>query len=173
MLKTIEAKLKPYNDKLDAFLLSIHLKKVETHPFKIELANFIQEILLNMTCDMTIESAIKGAIVANKDNQNFHALNLKITKQISAINALNLFALECNFHELWKLSRLINQNFLTGSDSTYAALERFHDELWEQKLQNVRILSEKASLYLTFLLMLSLFSVIMVVVAPIMININL
>lgn len=173
MLKTIETKLKPYNDKLDLLLISVHIKKIKPHPFKVELASFIQEILLNMTCDMTIESAIKGAILGNKDNPNFETLNLKISKQISAINALNLFALECNFHELWKLSRLINQNFITGSDSTYAALERFHDELWAQKLQNVRILSEKASLYLTFLLMLSLFSVIMVVVAPIMININL
>ncbi|GAU78995.1 hypothetical protein [Fusibacter sp. 3D3] len=168
----LEVKLSIYNAKLDAFLYTHKLKKIKPHPFSMELPSFIQEIILNMTCDMTIESAVKGAIMSNKDNANFDALMLKIGKQISAINALNLFALECNFHDLWKLSRLINQNFLTGSDNTYAALERFHDELWDKKLQNVRIASERASLYLTFVLMLSLFSVIVVVITPIMININ-
>ena len=167
-----EIKLDSYNEKLDAFLYTHKIKKVKPHPFSVELPSFIQEIILNMTCDMTTESAVKGAIISNRDNPNFESLSLKIDKQISAINALNMFALECNFHDLWKLSRLINQNFLTGSANTYSALERFHDELWDQKLQNVKIASERASLYLTFVLMLSLFSVIMVVITPIMININ-
>ncbi|MBF4691851.1 hypothetical protein [Fusibacter ferrireducens] len=169
----LEIKLELYNKKVDAFLYMHKLKKLKPHPFAVELPSFIQEIILNMTCDMTIESAVKGAIINNSENPNFEALNLKIEKQISAINALNMFALECNFHDLWKLSRLINQNFLTGSVNTYSAMERFHDELWDQKLQNVKTASERASLYLTFVLMLSLFSVIVVVVTPIMININL
>ncbi len=167
-----EIKLESYNEKLDAFLYTHKIKKAKPHPFSAELPSFIQEIILNMTCDMTTESAVKGAIISNRDNPNFESLSLKIDKQISAINALNMFALECNFHDLWKLSRLINQNFLTGSANTYSALERFHDELWDQKLQTVKIASERASLYLTFVLMLSLFSVIMVVITPIMININ-
>lgn len=169
MLKKIENYLKPYNDKLNALL---HLKRIKQNPFITILPEFIQEILLNMTCDMTIEKAVRVAISGNQSNPLYEELNQLQHKHASSVYAVNRFAVVCNHNDLWKLSRLINQNFLTGSEMTYMALEKFHEELWQKKLQAVKMKSEKVSVYLTFLLMLSLISIIIVVIAPIMININ-
>lgn len=169
-MKKNKGNLQNYNEKLDALLIQIKLKKKEPHPFEHVLPEFIQEILLNMSCDMTIEKALRLAIQSNASQHSYMSLNEYLIKQASSIQALNLFSVECNSHEIWKLSRLVNQNYLTGSENTYTALERYHDELWQNKLQLVKIKSEKVGIYLTFLLMLSLLSIIVVIVSPIVIN---
>lgn len=163
----IETFFQPYNNKIENLLLRYGLKKMIEHPFEMELPYFIQDLLLNLSCDMTLERALGLAL---KNYSGYLNTNEDALDKQSSLNILNKLAIECNAQNLWKLSRLINQNYITGSQSTYFAIEKFHDELWQKKLQSARIKSEKASIALTFLLMLSLISIIVVIISPIVIN---
>jgi hypothetical protein len=153
------------NGKIDDFLIKKKIKKKPQTDFEKHLHLFIQSFLLNLGCDMTLEDALKRSILYSSDDEQMIRV-LKVHQ--NSVDALNQYAIACDSQSLWRFSRLVNQCYHTGGTQLYASLERFHDELWTEKLSEVKRHSEKVSVQLTFLLTLSLISVIIVVVAPIM-----
>jgi hypothetical protein len=167
-LKTIDqfnAKLESMNARLDVWLIEFGVKKRPILPFEQKLHVFIQSFLLNLSCDMTLEEAMRRSIYHSSNNER---LMHHLTINQNAIVALNQYAIEIDFPALWRFSRLVNQCYITGGTHLYSTLERFHDELWTQKFSDIKKHSERVSVQLTFLLTLSLISVIIVVMAPVM-----
>lgn len=163
----IKTKLNFLNEKLDQHLIRLGLskpKKKMSH-FENELPVFIQEFLINYGAGITLDRSLKLTLSAHKTDE---LLEKQLSINTSAIEALNKFATQQDCKEVWRFVKLINQLHLTGAITTIAALEKYHDELWQNKLTKARMKSEKISILLTFLLMLSLISVIMVVLTPVM-----
>lgn len=158
--------LKALNEKLDHWLLERHIniRKPKPPPFEEELSQIIQSFIINYGSGMTLEQALNITLVSGSKDETL-LKQLQIAPQ--SIDALNRYAVEVENKEIWRFVRLINQLHLTGSAITRLALEKYHDELWSNKLSDIRKKSEKVSVQLTFLLMLSLISVIIVVITPI------
>ncbi len=142
----------------------IYKKKAIILPFEAELSHFIQEFLINYGAGITLEKALRLTLSTQCCDDMLHR---QIAVSSSAVQALNQYATLQDRKEIWRFVRLINQFHITGSLSTIAALEKYHDELWQMKLIRVRKKSESVTIQLTFLLMLSLISVIIVVLTPI------
>lgn len=152
------------NQKLENWLYAkklIRPKKIVPY-FESHMGDYIQEFLLNHGSGMPLEKALRKT--RTKD-----AILLKeLSVCQNAVEAFNRFAVLVERKEVWRFVRLINQLHYSGSKSSLEALERFHDELWHSKLSRAKKKSEKISVQLTFLLMFSLISVIIVVIAPVM-----
>lgn len=144
--------------------VGLYKKKVTILPFEAELSHFIQEFLINYGAGITLEKALRLTLSTQCRDDLLHR---QIAVSSSAVQALNQYATLQDRKEIWRFVRLINQFHITGSLSTIAALEKYHDELWHMKLIRVRKKSESVTIQLTFLLMLSLISVIIVVLTPI------
>lgn len=166
MYRRFMKKLEVLNEKIDHWLHVHHitLKRPKPPPFENELSQIIQSFIINYGCGMTLEQAL-AITLSNGSSDPSLLKHLQISPH--AIEGINRYALAVENKEIWRFVRLINQLHLTGSTITRIALEKYHDELWENKLSEVRKKSEKVSVQLTFLLMLSLISVIIVVITPI------
>ena len=165
--------IKKANAKIDSRLntlfgwldkIGLYKKKVVIMPFEAELPHFIQEFLINYGAGITLDKALRLTFTTHCRDP---LLSKQLTSSSNAVQALNQYATLQDRKEIWRFVRLINQFHITGSISTIAALEKYHDELWQMKLIRVRKKSELVTIQLTFLLMLSLISVIIVVVTPI------
>lgn len=155
------------NEKLDRWLLAhrIAIKRPKPPTLESELSQVIQSFIINYGCGMTLEQALD--VTLSSSSKDAHLLK-HIHAAPNAIDGINRYAMAVESKEIWRFVRLINQFHMTGSTITRLALEKYHDELWENQLSYVRKKSEKVSVQLTFLLMLSLISVIIVVITPIM-----
>ena len=165
----LTSKVAPKLEKCLSWLdnVGLYKKKVAILPFEAELSHFIQEFLINYGAGITLDKALRLTLTTQcRDEQ----LTRQLTVSSSAVQALNHYASLQDRKEIWRFVRLINQFHITGSQSTIAALEKYHDELWHLKLIRVRKKSESVTIQLTFLLMLSLISVIIVVLTPIMMH---
>lgn len=165
-MRQIKDYIKKTNDLIDHGLVNIGLKKPSVHltAFEKNLSSFIQEFLINYSAGVTLEHALKMTIESSCTDE---VLVKSVKVYPSVIEALNQFALKVDRKEVWRFVRLVNQKETTGSETTLFALEKLHDELWQQKLIGAKKKSEQISIQLTFLLMLSLISVIITVIAPI------
>ncbi len=139
-------------------------KKVAISSFEVELSHFIQEFLITYGAGITLDKALRLTLTSQSHDS---LLNKQLAVSSNAVQGLNQYATLQDRKEIWRFVRLINQFQITGSQSTIAALEKYHDELWQMKLIRVRKKSESITIQLTFLLMLSLISVIIVVLTPI------
>lgn len=166
IVRQIKGSIEKMNASIDHGLVHIGLKKpsVQISSFEKNLSSFIQEFLINYSAGITLEHALKMTIESSCTED---ALVKSVRVYPSVIEALNQYALKVDRKEIWRFIRLVNQKETTGSETTLFALEKFHDELWQQKLIGAKKKSEQISIQLTFLLMLSLISVIITVIAPI------
>jgi|GEM_PF-1006963 len=166
LIDTVNCKIDSKRNKYLAWFerAGLYKKKVAILPFEAELPHFIQEFLINYGAGVTLDKALMLTLNTQcRDTQ----LMKQLTITSNAVQALNQYATVQDRKEIWRFVRLINQFHITGSQSTIAALEKYHDELWQMKLLRVRKKSETITIQLTFLLMLSLISVIVVVLTPI------
>ena len=163
--------LEKSNAVLDEMLIRYNLKKPKTDvsAFEKNLSIFIQEFLINYSSGITLERALKLTVESQCQDEELKKL---IKVYPSVIESINLFAVRKDRKEIWRFVRLINQTEMTGSLTTVDALEKLHDELWQQKLVKAKKKSEQISIQLTFLLMLSLISVIITVITPIIMMFN-
>lgn len=159
------------NQKIDALFLKIGIITRQKPPgaFETDMPIFIQEFLITYGAGITLERAL--SLTLSTQCKDIELLS-ELSEACTTIESLNRFAIKQDNKEIWRFVRLINQFHLTGAISTVNALEKFHDELWNHRLVKARKKSEQVSLQLTFLLMLSLISVIIVVLAPIMMILN-
>lgn len=160
-------RLDELNAALDAHMVKWHLKKKSPSHFELRLSTFIQSLILNLNSGLTLDQALKMTIV-HLDNAETLIKELNIRK--SAVLALHYYAISLSSDRVWRLTRLIEQSHRTGSNHLLLALEKYNDELWKEKMDIIRKKSETVSVQLTFLLMLSLISVIVVVIAPVVLT---
>lgn len=165
-LDLIKRLLDSANHNIDTWIgkCGLYKKKIAISPFEAELSHFIQEFLINYGAGITLDKALKLTLTTQCHDAQ---LNKQLAVSNSAVQALNQYATLKDRKEIWRFVRLINQFHITGSQSTIVALEKYHDELWQMKLLSVRKKSESVTIQLTFLLMLSLISVIIVVLTPV------
>lgn len=157
--------LKKYNHWIDSKLIQWHVKKHPKSDFEKEFIDFLQLLLMNINGGLILEDALMLSINTIK---SAHELNQQALRHQSAIKGLNFYANTLNNEHVWRLTRLLNQAHKTGSDHLEQALEKMYANLWTEKTANFKKKSEQVSVGLTFLLMLSLISVIVVVISPIL-----
>lgn len=133
--------------------------------FDKHLPSLIQEFIITYETGVSLENALKQAFETFNLDDAFN-----VHKRVSSnyIDLFNQYAFERDDKEIWRFTRLISQLKKTGSQTAASALEKFHDELWLNLSVNAKIKSEKVTIQLTFILMLSLISVITVVITPIL-----
>jgi hypothetical protein len=129
------------------------------------LPSLIQEFIITYETGVSLENSLKQAFETFNMDETFN-----VHKRISSnyIELFNRYAFERDDKEIWRFTRLISQLKKTGSQTAASALEKFHDELWINLSVNAKIKSEKVTVQLTFILILSLISVITVVITPIL-----
>lgn len=156
--------IKALNIKIDNFLIKAKVKRRPLSDFENNQTDFLQSLLLNLNSGMTLEEALQSAIKsAHYAPELIHQTHLRQ----SAISGLNHFSFIEASDKVWKMTRLINQTHKTGNSNLVYALNKLYEELWIEKTSEFKKKSEKVSIQLTFLLMLSLISVIAIVVSPI------
>lgn len=134
--------------------LDFSIRKKKEGPEKPRLAQVVQIVLVNLEAGCTLEEALKNALGEPK-------------KAETAVKDMELFAAELNDKEFYRFLRLVRQYQQNGSKSTLSALEKFGGEMYINKMENIKKTAEGASVKLTLLLMLSLFSIILVVMTPV------
>lgn len=155
--------LKAYNDALDNWLIKIKIKSKPKSTFEIELIDFVQILSLNLNCGKLLEESLKESITSSSDP----TLLAIFKSEPRAILAFNLFVNQNPSEWGQRLNRSINRTHITGSTHILLLVDKILEDLYRIKMQDFLKKSEKISIALTFLLMLSLISVIVVVIAPI------
>ncbi|MBE0450683.1 MAG: hypothetical protein IBX70_07540 [Clostridia bacterium] len=158
--------IKELNSRIDNQLIKAKLKTKPLSDFEKNQTDFLQSLLLNLNSGMTLEESLQLAIKsAHYAPELIHQSQLRQ----SAISGLNHFSLIESSDKVWRMTRLINQTHKTGNSNLVFAINKLYEELWMEKTSEFKKKSEKVSIQLTFLLMLSLISVIVIVVSPIII----
>lgn len=124
----------------------------------VDLSDVIQVLMIHLETGCTLEQALLNALPKSYRLSN-----------MSMMESVNRAAKKWNDKNFFRFVRLINQYHKNGSQSTMKALEIFYGELCINKMAEIRKKAEEASIKLTLLLMLSLFSIIIVVMTPVVI----
>lgn len=123
-----------------------------------QLSEIILVLLLSLKSGSTLDQSIKNAIPAR-----FQSVGLQ------GIESIQRTAKYLNSKDFYRLTMLLNQYHKNGSESTFQALQKFHDELCFHQTAEIKKRAEQATVKLTLLLMLSLISIILMIMAPVMI----
>lgn len=131
-------------------------KKNKKAGHQIDLIKTIQVLLVNLEAGCTLEKSLNNSLgpeflIQGKTN----------------VEALNTKSVLYNDKDLFRFVRLINQYHINGSQNSLSALEKLLGELYTKKMAEIKKRAEKVTILLTLLLMLSLFSIIIVVVTPV------
>lgn len=156
-----------FNKLIDQKLVEMKLIKKPKPIMETTLSQFVQILLMNLNSGMILEKALHDTIDAIPD---LNDLKTAMHMHQSAVIGFNHYAASLESDSVSRLSRTITQAHLTGSLSLEQSLEKMYETLWHEKINAFKKKSEKVSIQLTFLLMLSLISVIVVVVSPIILT---
>lgn len=129
-------------------------KPVKPKISSLEIAGMIQSILVNLKTGSTLNKALQDLI--------------DLSGEVTAIAATNKMAMELQDKNFWRFTRLLNQYHKNGSESTFVALQKYHDELWLEHSSYIKKKAEESTIKLTLLLMLSLISIVAVIMTPVM-----
>lgn len=125
---------------------------------EVDLIKTIQILLVNLEAGCPLEKSLENAL-----GSDF------VIKGSSYVESLNTKSLLVNNKDLFRFVRLINQYHLNGSQNSMSALEKLLGELYSRKMADIKKKAEQSTIKLTILLMLSLFSIIIVVVTPVIV----
>nr|WP_281415066.1 type II secretion system F family protein [Fusibacter paucivorans] len=148
------------------------MKKKPISPFVTVLPQFLQELVLNLNCGVTLETAIKAIIGAHEDSEAFEPLITKYKSRQNGLAAFNEMASDADHQIIWRVAQMLNQFHITGSQMTVQSLDYLYKELWQFRHTQAKMKSERISTMMTFLLMLSFISVVIVIVAPILLTLG-
>lgn len=171
-MQKLKERISNLNDVIDHYLIQYHLKKKPIHPLVDEIPTLLQALIMNLKCGSTLETSIR-TIIQSQEHHHAYSDIIKFSDQEgSALLGLNKIAQIADDSALWRLVQLLNQYHTTGSRSAIDALEYFYKEIWDKKETAIKNKSERISMLLTFILMLSFISVITVISAPILLMFN-
>jgi len=160
------------NDAIDMRLIQYHLKKKPIHPLVDDIPKILQALIMNLKCGSTLETSIRSILQSQASHHAYEDVIKYSDQEGSALLGLNKIAQNADDSTMWRLVQLLNQFHTTGSRSAIDALEYFYKELWDKKQTLIKNKSERISMLLTFILMLSFISVITVISAPILLMFN-
>jgi hypothetical protein len=158
-------RLEKFNTIIDERLVRLNLKKKTRPVLEQNLTQFVQTLLMNINGGLILEKALQKTIDATSVCKD---LQTAMHMHQSAVVGFNHYAATLGSDSISRLARLINQAHQTGSRTLEDSLEKMYESIWTEQINRFRKKSEKVSIQLTFLLMLSLISVIVVVISPIL-----
>lgn len=133
-------------------------KKTGIMSTSVDLIKTIQILLVNLEAGCPLEKSLKNSLGSD--------FEIKGSTYVESLNAKSVLL---NNKDLFRFVRLVNQYHLNGSQNSISALEKLLGELYLRKMSNIKKKAEKATIWLTLVLMLSLFSIIIVIVTPVII----
>lgn len=144
-------------------LLKIFKHKTAGDKDKIgfDLSKIIQVIVINLETGTTLVNALETAA-----GEYFYI------RDVSILDTINKKAVLFNNKDFYRFVRLINDYHRNGSPSTISALQTMYGDLCMQEMSKIKMKAEQATVKLTLLLMLSLISIVLVVLTPVMLMIN-
>ena len=86
--------------------------------------------------------------------------------------ALEAFGKRVGTKEVMRMSALLIQNLKRGNRGLTEVLKQLSNEAWEIRINNARLLGEKASTRLLLPMGISLITVIVIVIAPTIMSMN-
>lgn len=161
----IKAYLEKGNQWLEEKFIVLGIKKRPMSELEKILPQYIQSFVLNVQSGLTVDQAL---IVAAENTRAPQALLNEFSKRETPSIALSYYAREENASDVNRFVRLIEQNKKTGGTNIHSILQQFSNEILLERFEAFKQKSEKVSVKLTFLLSLSLISVIIVTIAPVM-----
>lgn len=149
--------LKYIRTKLNLILQKRRERKTkESEMNSSRLSEIILVLLLSLKSGSTLDQSIKTAFPTNFQHPG-----------LQGIESVCRTAKHFNDKEFYRLTMLLNQYHKNGSESTFQALQKFHDELCFHQTAEIKKKAEQATIKLTLLLMLSLVSIILMIMAPV------
>lgn len=122
-----------------------------------QMSEIILVLLLSLKSGCTLDQSIRNAFPQRFMNSG-----------LQGIECIQRTSKQLNDKEFYRLTMMLNQYHKNGSESTFQALQKFHDELCFQQTAQIKKKAEQATIKLTLLLMLSLVSIILMIMAPVM-----
>lgn len=139
-----------------------------------DFPNVVNKLTILMNAGMTFSRAW-FKIVDDYKRQNgkmrvLYEEMLQVQKDlqmgVSEADAIEAFGKRCRNIEVIRLSSILVQNLRRGSHSLTIALKELSVEAWSIRTSNARKLGEKASTKLLIPMAISLFTVLLIVIAP-------
>lgn len=125
---------------------------------KMDLTAVLQILLLNLEAGCTLEQSLTNSL-----GEQFRIPGNTM------VQSVHEWTTKSNDKDLFRFSRLVQQYHQNGSKSTMGAFDKFLGEQYTMKMAEIKKRAERATIKLTLLLMLSLFSIILVVMTPVVI----
>lgn len=147
-------------------------KKVEKRHRSIamDMPGLVNKIVILTGAGLTLQGALsKITKEMYSDSVLYQELNYAITMidaGESADTAFYHMGIRCNMVEIRRFIAIITQNIHRGSSDVSIALKEIGEELWRTRKATALRIAEEASTKMLFPMMLMLFAVILLVIAP-------
>ena len=142
----------------------------------IDLPNLTNQILILSGAGMTIRGAMmKIAREMPADGPLYQALDKAVTQMENGATdevALETLVTDCNVPAVRRLVSVLLQNMQRGGTEVLIALREIGQELWEGRKAAARQIAEETTTKMLFPMVLMLFAVILLVVAPAVMSMN-
>lgn len=149
--------------------------KTRSEQFALEFPNAVSTIALLVNSGMILRDAWKEVAFSGESllSYEMRKVNEDIANGISEADALYGFANRCSTPEIKKFTSIIVQGLEKGSKDLADALQNQNNELWESKKQRTLKKGELASGKLLVPLIIMFMGVLILIMVPIMSNLNL
>lgn len=149
--------------------------KTRSEQFALEFPNAVSTIALLVNSGMILRDAWKEVAFSGESllSYEMRKVNEDIANGISEADALYGFANRCSTPEIKKFTSIIVQGLEKGSKDLADALQNQNNELWETKKQRTLKKGELASGKLLIPLIIMFMGVLILIMVPIMSNLNL
>lgn len=141
-----------------------------------DFPNFLSKLILLMNAGLNIRQAISRiAMDATVNTRLYAELKTVITDMeagLSENEAYTAFAERCKIKQITNFVRILQQNIKLGGSQMLFELRRMNTECWEMRKNTARQLGETASSKLMLPLSIMLLAVILICVAPVIIELG-
>ncbi|MGE5328768.1 MAG: type II secretion system F family protein [Deltaproteobacteria bacterium] len=138
----------------------------------IDFPEFLNKLALLVNAGMTVSGAIEK-IVADVRTSVTRTLYIELDKTVneiklgkSEVKAYEDFAKRCRLPEITRFTSMLIQNLRRGNSEMVSILRLQSAECWHMRKNTARILGEEAETKLLFPMMLMLFAILIIVIAP-------
>jgi len=141
----------------------------------IDFPELLNKLVLLINAGMTISGAIEkitsdARTLGISANRILYGELEKTAKEIklgkSEIKAYEDFAKRCRLPEITRFTSILIQNLKRGNSELVSILKLQSSECWQMRKNTARILGEEAETKLLFPMMLMLFAILIIVIAP-------
>jgi len=156
--------------------------KLKRDRIKNDFPEFISKYVLLLGCGMTTYDSFRKImddsmnLIKSRDRHPIYAELETTLREIelgkAEVYAYEDFGLRCRINEAMKFASLVTQNLRRGTDDLQLLLRKQVNDVWEMHKADMRRRGEEAGTKMMFPMMLSLVSVLLVVIYPILTNVT-